>query len=95
MTIRAEEPDGLRRIEEKDVCFICQGARGLHYKEPVMTGRQYRPVAFTRMPPTFSKGARDGRRSKVGFGDKVCGIGCVESRPNLRLSTRVIMFIAV
>ena len=56
-----EEPEGLRRIEEKDVWYVFRGDRDLHWNEPITSGTKYSLVCFARKPPTFSKQGRDGR----------------------------------
>ena len=43
-----EEPEGLRRIDEKDVWFVFNGRRDLHYNEPITRGRKYSVVCFAR-----------------------------------------------
>ena len=57
-----EEPDGLRRIDEKDVWYVFRGDRDLHWNEPITSGTKYSLVCFARKPPTFSKEGRNGRR---------------------------------
>ena len=50
-----EEPEGLRRIDEKDTWFTFRGDRDLHWNEPITAGTKYSLVCYTRKPPTFSK----------------------------------------
>ena len=50
-----EEPDGLRRIEEKDVWFTFNGGRDLPWNEPVTSGRKFSLVAYARKPPNYCK----------------------------------------
>ena len=56
-----QQPDGLRRIDEKDTWYIFRGDRDLHWNEPITSGTKYSLVCFARKPPTFSKQGRDGR----------------------------------
>ena len=50
-----QDPEGLRRIEEKDVWFVFNGCRDLHWNEPVRRGRKYSLVAYARKPPNYCK----------------------------------------
>ncbi len=59
-----QEPDGLRRIDEKDTWFMFRGDRDLHWNEPIHSGTKYSVVAFARPPPVFLREGKALRRAK-------------------------------
>ena len=52
-----DEPDGLRRIEEKDTWYIFHGQRDFHWNEPITEGVKFSLICFARKPPHFCKEA--------------------------------------
>ena len=56
-----DEPEGLRRIEEKDTWYIFHGQRDFHWNEPITSGDKYSLVCFARKPPHFTK---EGKKEK-------------------------------
>ena len=52
-----DQPDGIRRIVERDTWFIFNGARDFHWNEEITSGTKYSLVCFARKPPHFCKEA--------------------------------------
>ena len=43
-----QEPNGIRRIEEKDTWFTFNGKRDLHWNEKILNGTKYSIICFVR-----------------------------------------------
>ena len=43
-----QEPNGIRRIEEKDMWFTFNGKRDLHWNEKILNGTKYSIICFVR-----------------------------------------------